>query len=147
MSECKDKPTCMSRRDFLVRSGFIAGSAVLTVSALSTSVLAKNFDALTIDLTSNSALSKAGGSQVVDSSAGKIIVINEGGGKFAAFSARCTHKGYILDYDPVGKRLVCDKHGSTFDDRTGAVTNGPARDPLPAYPAAEKGSDVTISIS
>ena len=49
MSDCKDTPACMDRRDFLVKAGFFAGGAVLAISALSTSALAATFDDLTVE--------------------------------------------------------------------------------------------------
>jgi len=147
MNECKDKSSCFSRRDFLVKSALFAGGAVLTVSALNNSVFAGRFEDVTIDVTADSPLAKSGGSQIVDSSAGKIIVINEGSGNFAAFSAICTHKGAIVGYDASAKKLVCPKHGSEFDGVTGNVVKGPAEDALKSYPARETGTKVTLTVS
>jgi len=146
MSDCKDTPACMDRRDFLVKAGFFAGGAVLAISALSTSALAATFDDLTVEVGPDSPLAKAGGSQLVDSSAGQLIVVNEGDGKFGAFSARCTHKGGTVGYDAASKKLVCPKHGSAFDGSTGAVVNGPANDPLKSFPAKGSANKVTISV-
>ena len=146
MNDCIDKPACFDRREFLVKTGLLAGGAILTISALGGSSFAAALEDLTIELTADSPLSKPGGSQVVDSSAGKIIVINDGG-KFLAFSAVCTHKRGIVDYDPATKKLVCPKHGSTFDGTNGAVVKGPADDPLKSYGAAKTGSKVTVSVS
>ena len=147
MSECKDKPSCVSRRDFLVKSAFLAGGAVLTVSALGSSAFADRFEDVTIEVAADSPLAKAGGSQIVESSAGKIIVINEDGSNFAAFSARCTHKGATIKYDAASGQLKCPAHGSTFDGKTGAVTHGPAADPLKSFAAKETGTKVTVTIA
>ena len=147
MDDCKDQAPCLGRREFLVKVGLAAGGAMLTVSALKGSSFAAAFEDLTIDISGDSPLAKAGGSQVVDSTAGKIIVINQGDGKFAAFSAICTHKHGIVDYDAATKKLTCPKHGSVFDGSTGAVVNGPADTPLPAYPAKEAANKVTVSVS
>src|SRR4051812_40302563 len=99
MKNCNDNSPCMGLREFLVKAGLAAGSVVLTVNALKGSAFANTFEDVTIEVGSDSPLAKTGGSQIVDSSAGKIIVINEGDRKFAAFSARCTHKGGMVDYD------------------------------------------------
>jgi nitrite reductase/ring-hydroxylating ferredoxin subunit len=147
MSDCKNNSACMDRRDFLVKAGILAGGGVLTISALGTSAFAGTFDDVTIDVAADSPLAKAGGSQIVDSSAGQIIVINEGDGKYGAFSARCTHKGGTVGYDAAAKKLVCPKHGSAFDGSTGAVVNGPADSPLKSFPAKGSGSKVTISVA
>src|SRR4051794_681594 len=105
MSDCKEKSACMDRRDFLVKVGFLAGGAVLTISALGTSAFAGTFDDLTVQIGADSPLAKTGGSQIVDSSAGQLIVINEGSGKFGAFSARCTHKGGLVNYDATSQTI------------------------------------------
>jgi nitrite reductase/ring-hydroxylating ferredoxin subunit len=136
----------MDRRDFLVKAGFFAGGAVLAISALGTSAFATTFEDLTVEIGPDSPLAKAGGSQVIDSSAGKLIIVNEGGAKFAAFSARCTHKGGTVGYDAAAKKLVCPKHGSAFDGSTGAVVNGPADAPLKSFPAKSSADKVTISV-
>jgi Rieske Fe-S protein len=51
-----------------------------------------------------------------------------------AMSAICTHAGCFLDdgAKTIAAGLDCPCHGSTFDGN-GAVTNGPARDPLQHY--------------
>ena len=147
MNDCKDQAPCLGRREFLVKAAVLAGGAVLTVSALGRSSFAAAFDDLTIDISGDSPLAKAGGSLIVDSSAGKIIVINEGDGKFTAFSALCTHKRGIVDYDSTTKKLTCPKHGSVFDGTTGAAVKGPADDPLKSYGASKNGSKVTVSVS
>ena len=146
MSDCKDKPTCFSRRDFIVKSALFAGGAVLTVSALGSSAFGTNFEDVTIDVAADGPLAKAGGFQYADSSAGKIIVINEDGTNFAAFSAKCTHKGATVKYDAASGQVRCPSHGSQFDGKTGAVTHGPASEPLPSFAAKGSGSKVTVTI-
>jgi Rieske Fe-S protein len=51
-----------------------------------------------------------------------------------AMSAICTHQGCFLDdgAKTIAAGLDCPCHGSTFDGN-GAVTGGPARDPLQHY--------------
>lgn len=51
-----------------------------------------------------------------------------------AMSAVCTHAGCLLDdgAKTIAAGLDCPCHGSKFDG-AGAVTNGPARDPLQHY--------------
>ncbi|HEY2847534.1 MAG TPA: Rieske (2Fe-2S) protein [Pyrinomonadaceae bacterium] len=146
MNDCKDQVPCLGRREFLVKAGLIAGGAVLTVSALGGSSFAAVFEDLTIDISGDSPLAKAGGSQVVDSTAGKIIVINEDGTKFAAFSARCTHKGVTVKYDATSGKLKCPAHGSMFDGATGVVVHGPAEDPLKSYTTKQDAGKLTVSV-
>ena len=147
MKNCNDKAACMGRREFLVKAGLVAGGVVLTVSSLGSTALGAAFEDVTIDVAADSPLAKVGGSQIVDSTAGKLIVIHADGDKYLAFSAKCTHKGALLDYDAAGKRLTCPKHGSAFDGRTGAVTQGPADDPLRSYPAKSADKKVVVTVA
>lgn len=52
-------------------------------------------------------------------------------GRFSLLSAKCTHNGCTVDYNPEAGRLICPCHGSVFRFEDGAVTGGPAEDPLP----------------
>lgn len=137
----------MGRREFLVKAGLVAGGVVLTVSSLGGSALASAFEDVTIDVAADSPLAKVGGSQIVDSTAGKLIIIHEEGDKFVAFSAKCTHKGAILEYDPIGNKLNCPKHGSSFDGAAGTVLRGPAEEPLKSYPAKSSDKKVVVSVT
>jgi nucleotide-binding universal stress UspA family protein/nitrite reductase/ring-hydroxylating ferredoxin subunit len=67
-------------------------------------------------------------------------IIERGGEKFAAFmdehgelhvrSARCTHMGCTVAWNPGERTFDCPCHGSRFSP-TGEVVNGPAARPLP----------------
>jgi Rieske Fe-S protein len=146
METCNDNGACMGRREFLVKAGIIAGGVVLTVSSLGKAAGAMTFEDVTIPIGADSPLEKVGGFQIVDSSAGKLIVIREDTDKFAAFSAKCTHRGALVEYDAEKKQIHCPKHGSRFDAETGAVVKGPADEPLKSYPAASSDSNVTVKV-
>jgi cytochrome b6-f complex iron-sulfur subunit len=137
----------MNRREFLVKTGLVAGSVVLTVSSLSSTGSAARFEDVTITVNADSSLAKVGGYQIVDSSPGKIIVIHATEDKFVAYSAKCTHRGAIVEYDANAKQIHCPKHGSRFDTATGSVVKSPADDPLTAYPANASGQTVTVKVS
>jgi nitrite reductase/ring-hydroxylating ferredoxin subunit len=147
MKDCDRTDACLSRREFLVKAGFAAGALVLTVSSLGSSADAMVFENVTIPVGPDSPLAKVGGFSIVDSSAGKIIVIHESDTKFAAFTAKCTHKGALVEYDAEKKQIHCPKHGSRFDQETGAVVKGPAENPLPSYPARQNAADVVVKVS
>jgi nitrite reductase/ring-hydroxylating ferredoxin subunit len=115
----------------------------LTVS--SGSAFASAIEDLTIPVAAGSPLAKIGGSQIVDSSAGKLIVIHVADSKYAALSAVCTHKRGVLEYN--GKQLVCPKHGSKFDTSDGSVASGPAENPIKSYPAKAGDGSVTVAVS
>jgi nitrite reductase/ring-hydroxylating ferredoxin subunit/uncharacterized membrane protein len=53
----------------------------------------------------------------------------------AAFADRCTHRGGPLSDGALACGIVqCPWHGSQFDVETGAVTCGPATEPIATYP-------------
>lgn len=72
-----------------------------------------------------------------------VVVSQPSAGTVVAFSAVCTHQGCTVA--PQGKEFDCPCHGSTFDAATGAVINGPARDPLPKLTATVSGDTVTVT--
>ena len=82
-----------------------------------------------------------GGAVAVTTAGGdKIVVAQPTAGQVVAFSAICTHQGCTVA--PQGDRLNCPCHGSVFEAFTGAVVNGPAKDPLPAFPVQLDGDAV-----
>jgi cytochrome b6-f complex iron-sulfur subunit len=61
------------------------------------------------------------------------VLIHLATGKFAAYSAVCTHQGCTVVYQ--NGQLLCPCHGSVFDpSKGGAVLYGPAPSPLPQMP-------------
>ena len=146
MKDCNEKGPCIGRREFLVKAGLVAGGVVLTVSSVGPARAAA-FEDVTVEIAEGSSLAKVGGSQIVDSTAGKIIIIHAEADKYLAFSARCTHKGALLEYDPNGKKLSCNKHGSAFDSATGKVVHGPADEPVKAYSTTASEKKVVVNIS
>lgn len=141
MENCNDEKKCGGRREFLVKASAIAGGVVLSLSGLSAAQGqkddAKKDDSMAEDLVlkldASSPLGKSGGSQIFDTKSGKIIVIRKDETTFAAFSAKCTHKGGTLEYNAKTAQLNCPLHGSLFDSTNGSVVKGPAKLPLPAY--------------
>jgi Rieske Fe-S protein len=147
MKDCDRTDACLSRREFLVKAGFTAGAMVLTVSSLGSSASAMIFEDVTVPVGPDSPLAKVGGFTIVDSAAGKIIVIHETDTKFAAFSAKCTHKGAQVEYDAAKMQIFCPKHGSRWDQETGAVVKGPTDTALPSYSATQNAANVVVKIS
>lgn len=145
MKDCDENANCSGRREFLVKAAFLTGGLVISLSGAS-NVFGKLVDDLTVAIGADSPLAKIGGSEVVDSAAGKIIVLRTGEKSFVAFSARCTHKGGTVAFDAASKQFVCPKHGSKFDSSTGAVAEGPAKDALTGYNAKGDTSSVVISV-
>ncbi|MBV9217714.1 MAG: Rieske (2Fe-2S) protein [Acidobacteria bacterium] len=146
MTDCNNKSTCINRREFLVKTGLVAGGAVLTISALGRRVAGMAFEDVTEVIDTASPLAKVGGSKIIQSAAGPIIVIRLDKAKFAAFSAKCTHKGALVAYNSDSQQIECPKHGSKFDGTTGDVTHGPADEPLPKYAAAGGDTQVVVTV-
>jgi nitrite reductase/ring-hydroxylating ferredoxin subunit len=143
MDNCEVKAACMGRREFLVKVGFVAGVAALTVSGVG----AMTMEDVVVPLASDGPLGKVGGSVVVESSAGKIIVIRADEAKYMAYSARCTHKRAVLGYDHAKKQLACPSHGSKFDAASGKVTGGPAETDLKSYATKPGDGSVVVAVS
>ena len=62
-----------------------------------------------------------------------VLLLREGD-RFYAIHDRCSHRGCSLsDGEVEGDDIVCACHGSRFDRRNGAVRQGPATAPQPAF--------------
>jgi nitrite reductase/ring-hydroxylating ferredoxin subunit len=72
------------------------------------------------------------------------IVLTRGAGNTVhGFTAVCTHQGCLVSQVRNGQ-ITCPCHGSAFDATTGAVTHGPAEQPLgPVAVSVVNGSVVT----
>ncbi|WP_441249812.1 Rieske (2Fe-2S) protein [Kitasatospora sp. McL0602] len=74
----------------------------------------------------------------------KIVVTQPTAGQFKAFSARCTHAGCLVD-QVKNNQIQCPCHGSRFGIADGAVQDGPAPEPLPAYQVAVADGKITVT--
>lgn len=75
------------------------------------------------------------------------IVSHEG--RFYAFSGRCPHAGYVLNYTRVrpGDRILCSSHMAAFDLKTGCVLAGPTDKNLQLYEVRIEAADVYVSLA
>lgn len=129
---CDDKEkTCSGRREFLVGASAIAGGLVLSLANVEKTSAATPPTETTIKLDENSPLNKVGGSVVMDTPSGKVIIARTGDASFSAVSAVCTHKGATLKYDEKAKLFACPSHGSKFNP-DGTNAGGPSKTPLKA---------------
>jgi nitrite reductase/ring-hydroxylating ferredoxin subunit len=66
------------------------------------------------------------------------------GGEVRALSGNCTHEGCEVGWNPRQQLIRCPCHGSAFT-AAGAVVQGPALKPLPAYPVELRGRKVIVT--
>ena len=95
---------------------------------------AASADDLVLSFKMNKELNKIGGSQIVDSPRGKLIVARIDENSFVALSAICTHKNCEVEYLGRDKEFFCPCHRSRFA-LDGRVLRGPAKVPLARYDA------------
>ena len=65
------------------------------------------------------------------------LLIHHADGKWVALSAKCTHLGCTVQYEPERKRIHCACHGGTYDPTTGQNLSGPPPRPLKAFVVKE----------
>ena len=136
-----------ARRHFLRQTACAAG-LVLALPALgqadekADAQTARAADDLVLKTGDHKALNKVGGSKIIATEAGKIIVARTGESTFAACAALCTHKDAELEYDHRSKRFICPLHNSEFD-LNGKVVVGPAKTNLKSY-ASQTAAVVTL---
>jgi Rieske Fe-S protein len=132
----KDEAACSGRRQFLVRA--TTGGLVLSLAGAAKAQDKQKMampaaEEMVLKLAADSPLNKAGGSQTVDTKAGKVIIARAAEGSFLAYVAKCPHSGGPINYDAKAKQFSCPWHGSTFDE-AGQRTGGPTKRPLKSVP-------------
>ena len=74
-----------------------------------------------------------------------VLLIHTPTGQFKALSARCTHLGCVVQYQPTPEpHFGCNCHGSQFD-MNGINISGPAPRPLPPYRVTLSGTSIYVS--
>ena len=73
----------------------------------------------------------------------EVVVTQPSAGQFMGFSAKCTHKGCLVDKVAEGT-IDCPCHGSKFN-LDGSVANGPADKPLEAVAVSVQGDSIVLS--
>ncbi|MFJ3215772.1 Rieske (2Fe-2S) protein [Kitasatospora sp. NPDC086801] len=96
-----------------------------------------------VDLGPASAVPEGGGKVFRNQ---KIVVTQPTAGEYKAFSAVCTHAGCVVD-QVKNQQIQCPCHGSRFAIADGAVQDGPAPRPLPAYAVTVDGGNLKVTPS
>jgi nitrite reductase/ring-hydroxylating ferredoxin subunit len=85
-----------------------------------------------------------GGGIKVESSAGVLMIVQPTRGKFAAFSAICTHASCEVTR-ATAEVIICACHGSEFSTANGDAVKGPAGRPLKNFQVAERSGMLFLS--
>lgn len=73
------------------------------------------------------------------------IAVANVSGMFHAFDDTCTHmRCSLAEGDLEETTVICPCHGSEFDVRSGAVLQGPAREPVETYEVRAEGGNLEI---
>jgi cytochrome b6-f complex iron-sulfur subunit len=143
----------MNRRELVQR--VLVGGAILIVSPSVLNSCSKdsstnpegntggNGNNIELDLTqaANAALNNTGGWLVTQN----VIIINTGGGNFAALTSICTHQGCTVGYNSPAGKIQCPCHGSVYNI-DGTVVSGPAPRALTSYSVSLAGNLLTVKI-
>jgi len=97
-----------------------------------------------VRVTATSAVADVGSAALVESTGGVFLISRTGANSFSAIDAVCTHEGCTVT-GATATEYVCPCHGSRYD-RSGHVTNGPAKASLRQYATTFADGVVTISI-
>ncbi len=145
----------MDRRQFLnwVGFGLLATSLPVAIAAC---------DSGTPNSTASDGASDAGGEGAVgtlaqleqdgsildESGADPVLIVANpsGDGSVIAVNPTCTHAGCTVEWDADQTQFVCPCHDSKFDT-AGAVTQGPATQPLTVYAATVEGEQILVQTS
>ncbi len=73
------------------------------------------------------------------------VLLHLPGGRFVAYSQKCTHLSCAVYYQPERARLYCPCHEGVFDPETGAPVAGPPQRPL-ARIRLERQGDMLIAV-
>jgi Rieske Fe-S protein len=72
------------------------------------------------------------------------VITQPKAGEFKAFSATCTHQGFLVG-NVQGGTINCFHHGSKYDQTTGKNVAGPAPSPLPSKTISASGGTLTVT--
>ncbi|MFJ9842268.1 Rieske (2Fe-2S) protein [Kitasatospora sp. NPDC101155] len=147
MSEAPETSPATSRRTLLCgAAAVLAAGGTVAVTGCSSSAGSSAPSSAPkgpVDLGPASAIPEGGGKVFREQ---KIVVTQPTAGQYKAFSAKCTHAGCIVD-QVKKEQIQCPCHGSRFGIADGAVQDGPAPSPLPAYTVTVEGGNLKVTPS
>ena len=148
--DCSD---CVTRRDFLAQVAVVAGVMIAAacggggdnVTGISSGPLPGG--PLTITIASYAALATVGQPVELRNANGSgvgVAAVRIGDGSFIALGMGCTHQGTKVNI--TGQSFTCPNHGARFAS-SGAVTNGPATQPLVRRTLVYDAANGTLTVS
>ncbi|MFF7991653.1 Rieske (2Fe-2S) protein [Kitasatospora xanthocidica] len=150
MSEAPEASPTASRRTLLCgAAAVLAAGGTVAVTGCSSSSSSSSSSGTgsaakgPVDLGPASAVPEGGGKVFREQ---KIVVTQPAAGQYKAFSAKCTHAGCVVD-QVKNQQIQCPCHGSRFGIADGAVQDGPAPSPLPAYTVTVEGGNLKVTPS
>jgi 3-phenylpropionate/trans-cinnamate dioxygenase ferredoxin component len=78
-----------------------------------------------------------------------IVGVYNCGGEYFALEDRCSHDDGPLvegDWEPESCTVICPRHGSNFDLRTGRPLSLPAFEPVETYPVSVEGGQIVVDV-
>jgi cytochrome b6-f complex iron-sulfur subunit len=93
----------------------------------------------------NVRLADVDGSRLITLPGEKLLIVRTAADDFVVLSATCTHQGCTVGYLVASKVAACPCHGSRFS-LSGAVTQGPATQPLGRYSSTYDAAAQTLTI-
>ncbi|MFF4923201.1 Rieske (2Fe-2S) protein [Kitasatospora sp. NPDC001261] len=144
MSEAPESSPTASRRTVLCgAAAVLAAGGTVAVTGCSSSSSGGSAPKGPVDLGPASAVPEGGGKVFREQ---KIVVTQPTAGQYKAFNARCTHAGCLVD-QVKNNQIQCPCHGSRFAVTDGAVQDGPASSPLPAYTVTVEAGNLKVTPS
>lgn len=85
-----------------------------------------------------------GGGKKFDVDGVPILITQPTSGQFRAFSAVCTHAGFVMS-NVSNSEIKCDNHGARYSAEDGSVLSGPAPTALGKVTVTVDGEDLLVS--
>ncbi|MFW6347630.1 MAG: ubiquinol-cytochrome c reductase iron-sulfur subunit [Cyclonatronaceae bacterium] len=155
-----EKPTSISRKDFLRTAGSTALFAAFGIAISSCSSVV-DADSDNVSDTSGTAITIEGDTIILDLDADELeslqdeggwllirdartLIVNIDGQSYRAFTSVCTHTGCSTNWEFNGALFICTCHDSRFNTG-GEVVQGPATRDLEEFSVVRDGNIVTIN--
>jgi cytochrome b6-f complex iron-sulfur subunit len=83
--------------------------------------------------------------QILNEDKELIVIKNPDNNELVALSAKCTHKGCLINWKKEDNLFLCPCHQAEFSPQ-GEVLGGPTSDTLKVYPVKEENGQILVQI-